>query len=146
MRTMTMQRDMKIGMALGVALVGIVGALFFRREPETKDKETPPPLQSADELDREIAGRPKAPYIKGLEEFDTAASPVPPPSAPSSNPSTSSPTRSKEDESKQRDTSSRKPAGAPDPIQLPKTNALAHDQIPPHNRDWEPTGPSGSVG
>src|SRR5260370_2543333 len=81
-----MQRDMKIGMALGVALIGIVGALFFRREPEVKDKETPPPLQSAEELDREIAGRAKAPYIKGLEEFDNAAAPFPPPSAPSTNP------------------------------------------------------------
>jgi len=50
-----MQRDMKIGMALGVALVGIVGALFFRREPEVKDKETPPPLQNAEELDREFS-------------------------------------------------------------------------------------------
>jgi phage tail protein X len=141
-----MQRDMKIGMALGVALVGIVGALFFRREPEMKDKETTPPLQSADELDREIAGRPKAPYLKGLEEFDNAAAPVPPPSGPSTNPSGSAPTRSKDDETKQRDTANRKPAGAPVPIQMPKTDALATDQIPAHNRGWVPDGPSGSVG
>ena len=32
-----MQRDMKVGMAVGVALIGIVGALFFRREPESKE-------------------------------------------------------------------------------------------------------------
>src|SRR5436190_7211792 len=131
-----MQRDMKIGMALGVALVGIVGALFFRREPEVKDKETPPPLQNAEELDREIAGRAKAPYIKGLEEFDNAAAPVPPPSGPAS--------KSKDDEAKQR-----KPAAAPEPIQPSqpsKNEGLAKDQVPAHNRDWEPTGPSGTAG
>src|SRR5436190_22877796 len=100
-----MQRDMKIGMALGVALVGIVGALFFRREPEVKDKETPPPLQNAEELDREIAGKAKAPYIKGLEEFDNAAAPVPAPG-----PSANSATKSKEDEASQRETAGRKPA------------------------------------
>ena len=143
-----MQRDMKIGMALGVALVGIVGALFFRREPEVKDKETPPPLQNAEELDREIAGKAKAPYIKGLEEFDNAAAPVPPASNAS--------TKSKVEEAKQRDsagretprreTSGRKPAAAPDPIQSSKTDTLANDQIPAHNRDWEPAGPSGAAG
>jgi len=128
-----MQRDMKIGMALGLALVGIVGALFFRREPEVKDKETPPPLQNAEELDREIAGKAKAPYIKGLEEFDNAAAPVPPPSGPASKP----------DEAKPRDPAVRKPA--PEPIQPLKTD-VANGQVPAHNRDWEPTGPSGSTG
>ena len=138
-----MQRDMKIGMALGVALIGIVGALFFRREPEVKDKETPPPLQNAEELDREIAGRAKAPYIKGLEEFDNAAAPVPPAANAS--------TKSKVEEAKQRDSAGRenagrKPAAAPDPIQSSKTGTLANDQIPAHNRDWEPAGPSGAAG
>jgi LysM repeat protein len=133
---MTMQRDMKIGMALGVALVGIVGALFFRREPEVKDKETPPPLQNAEELDREIAGKAKAPYIKGLEEYDSAAAPVPAPSGPAN----------KADDTKPRDATGRKPAPAPEPIQPAKTDALANDQVPAHNRDWEPTGPSGSTG
>src|SRR5579863_2625220 len=131
---MTMQRDMKIGMALGLALVGIVGALFFRREPEVKDKETPPPLQNAEELDREIAGRAKAPYIKGLEEFDNAAAPVPPPGGPA-----------KPDDAKARDVAGRK-APAPEPIPPTRTNALANDVVPAHNRDWEPTGPSGTTG
>ena len=133
-----MQRDMKIGMALGVALIGIVGALFFRREPEVKDKDTPPPLMNAEELDREIAGKAKAPYIKGLEEFDNAAAPVPPP--------TGSAAKSKDDDVKQRDAAGRKPAVTPDPIQPSKNGALANDQVPAHNRDWEPTGPSGSSG
>jgi hypothetical protein len=141
-----MQRDMKIGMALGLALVGIVGALFFRREPEIKDKETPPPLQNAEELDREIAGRAKAPYIKGLEAFDSAAAPVPPAARPS--------TRTKDEESTARqqgpDAGGRKPApAAPDPIGAPQsspTDALANDQIPAHNRNWEATGPSSPAG
>ncbi len=139
-----MQRDMKIGMALGLALVGIVGALFFRREPEVKDKDTPPPLQNAEELDREIAGRAKAPYIKGLEEFDGAAAPVPAPAGPENNPANKP--ANKADEPKPRDPANRKPAAAPEPIQPGRSNSLANDQIPAHNRDWDPVGPSGSSG
>jgi hypothetical protein len=141
---LTMQRDMKIGMALGVALVGIVGALVFRREPEVKDKEAPPPLQNAQELDREIAGRAKAPYIKGLEEFDNAAAPVPPAPGPLAKSKDSA--KSKDEQAKQSEGAARKPGAAPDPIQSPKTETLANDQVPAHNRDWEPVGPSAAPG
>src|SRR6516162_403782 len=89
-RTMTMQRDMKVGMAVGVALIGIVGALFFRREPETKDKEAPPPLQNTADLDRRIAEKGKAPYIDGVEELSEHAAPGPAAQNASSKPASKS--------------------------------------------------------
>lgn len=147
-----MQRDMKIGMALGVALVGIVGALFFRREPEVKQADVPPPLQKAEELDREIAEKAKAPYIKGLEEFDNPAPPVPAPQNPgakgpngSAGPAGAPTFLTKEEEARQRNGLSRKAGAAPDPISGAKQDeTLAHDAIPAHNSAWEPTGPAGT--
>lgn len=142
-----MQRDMKIGLVVGVALIGIVGALFFRREPEAKDRETPPPLQNAEELDRQIAAKAKAPYIKGLEDFAEPAAPAPPPQSASSK---SKPADAydvpgfltKEDEARNRDMFTRKTGAVPDPIQGSKKEVAA-DAVPAHNREWEPTGPSG---
>jgi hypothetical protein len=138
-----MQRDMKIGMALGVALVGIVGALFFRREPEAKQTDVPPPLQKAEELDREIAEKSKAPYIKGLEEFDNPSPPVPPPQTPALKSANGS--KGQDEEARQRNGLPRKPGTAPDPIAgAKKDDTLANDAGPAHNRDWEPTGPAGA--
>lgn len=141
-----MQRDMKIGLVVGVALIGIVGALFFRREPEAKDKETPPPLQNAEELDRQIAGKAKAPYIKGLEDFAEPAAPVPPPQSSTSKLKSADAYDvpgflTKEDEGRNRDVLTRKIGSAPDPIQGSKKE-IAVDAVPAHNRAWEPIGPS----
>jgi len=148
-----MQRDMKIGLALGLALVGIVGALFFRREPDAK-KDVPPPLKSADELDRQIAERARPPYIKGLEDFADSPGPVSP------SPGTGGKTRSKndayevpsflnkEDEAANRDLLAAKAPVVPDPIQAApaaKDNPTA-ESGPAHNREWEPAGPSGKKG
>jgi hypothetical protein len=142
---------MKIGMALGVALVGIVGALFFRREPEVKQTDVPPPLQKAEELDREIAEKAKSPYIKGLEEFDNPAPPVPAPQSagakgPNGSAAAGAPSfLTKDEEARQRNGLSRKPGAAPDPISgAKKDEAIANDTSPAHNRDWEPTGPAGA--
>ena len=69
-----MQRDMKVGLSLGVFLVGVVGALFFRREPEKKP--VPPQLQNASQLDQQIAERPRGPYLSQPEEFTDSSSPT----------------------------------------------------------------------
>jgi hypothetical protein len=152
---MTMQRDMKVGMAVGVALIGIVGALFFRREPETKDKDTPPPLQNTEEIDRRIGEKGKGPYMDGVEEFPDRAAPVPPPQTAGARPGTKAAGAdaprflTKEDEARNRDMLSRKNGPAPDPIQpLPAKadNAVATDAVPAHNRDWEPAGPAAKKG
>jgi hypothetical protein len=148
---MTMQRDMKVGMAVGVALIGIVGALFFRREPESKDKETPPPLQNTEGLDRRIGEKGKAPYIDGVEEFPDRAAPVSAPQNASSKPASKSSGAdaprflTSEEEASNRNTLSRKMVPAPDPIQpvpTKKEETVAADAVPAHNRDWEPAGPA----
>lgn len=140
-----MQRDMKVGMALGVALVGIVGALFFRREPEKKDPP-PPPLQGAEELDKQIAEKARGPYIKGVEDFVDSPAPVPPPHVDSPRMKRKPDAYevpgflTKEDEEEHRIVNSAKPA-APDPIQSPsfaKDHKPANPAAPAHNRDWEP--------
>jgi hypothetical protein len=147
---MTMQRDMKVGMAVGVALIGIVGALFFRREPEQKEKETPPPLQNTEDLDRRIGEKGKTPYIDGVEEFPDHAAPVPPQkgsSKPASKSTNADAPRflTSEEEARNRESLSRKVVPAPDPIRpvpTKKEETVAADPVPAHNRDWEPAGPA----
>jgi phage tail protein X len=136
---MTMQRDMKVGIAVGVALVGIVGALFFRREPEAKDKDVPPPrLQDVEEIDRRIVEKPRGPYMNGVEDFPDKAAPVPPPRSAQAKP------KSRTDDApaiaKQTEPSPATPGVAPDPIQPPHADSLASDNVPSHNRAWEPAG------
>jgi LysM domain len=151
LRSITMQRDMKVGMALGVALVGIVGALFFRRDPAPQDP-SPPPLQGGEELDKQIAEKPKGPYIHGLDEF---AEPAPAPPLPSSvtkskiKPEAYEPPGflTKPDEAEHRAFLTTKQPAAPDPIASPASrepkpqNAAGIPATPPaHNLDWEPSG------
>ncbi|MBW3541135.1 MAG: LysM peptidoglycan-binding domain-containing protein [Planctomycetes bacterium] len=55
-----MHRDKKLGLALGILLVGIVGALFFRNEPAPAPSA--PALSDPATLDREIAQKRGGPY------------------------------------------------------------------------------------
>ena len=142
-----MQRDMKIGMALGLALVGIVGALFFRREPEVK-KDVPPALESADELDRQIAEKARPPYIKGLEDFADSSTPATSPSGdagrakPKTDPYEVPSFLNKDDEAANRNLLARNSTAVPDPIQPPGAgkDQPPADAGPAHNRGWEPEG------
>lgn len=68
-----MPRDQKIGLALGILLMGAVGAFFFRHEEARI--EPLPVLKSAAELDRQIASQQRAPYL--LPEEPTAPPPRP---------------------------------------------------------------------
>jgi hypothetical protein len=142
-----MQRDMKVGLAVGVALIGIVGALFFRREPEGRDRDTPPPMKDTKEIDRLIGEKGKTPYMEGIEDFPDQAAPVPPPQ----NPSTKSkiktdgddaPKFGTSDDARSRDRTSRKAVPAPVPAQSHSDESLAGDSAYAHNREWEPTGPA----
>lgn len=63
-----MQRDLKVGLSLGVLVLGVVGAFLFRREQVS---ETPKPtLRTARKIDERIAERPRTPYMTGDVEFD----------------------------------------------------------------------------
>ncbi|MBI3866518.1 MAG: LysM peptidoglycan-binding domain-containing protein [Planctomycetia bacterium] len=143
-----MQRDMKIGMALGLALVGIVGALFFRREPDTSADKAPPPLPNAEQLDREIAEKAKAPYIQGLEEFDTPAVPAPSQQTPPARPGDTKSARPgvKNDAAKSHETALGTPSTTLEPLGSHKPDTAAAEPGPAHNRDWTPTGPSATPG
>ena len=55
-----MHRDKKIGFALGILLLGIVAAFFFRNEPDPFAEL--PPLDDPAGLDAEIAENPISPY------------------------------------------------------------------------------------
>ena len=60
-----MHRDKKIGFALGILLLGIVAAFFFRNEPDPFAEL--PPLDDPAALDAEIAEKPIAPYTQDLK-------------------------------------------------------------------------------
>uniref|UniRef100_A0A7C4LN91 LysM peptidoglycan-binding domain-containing protein n=1 Tax=Schlesneria paludicola TaxID=360056 RepID=A0A7C4LN91_9PLAN len=72
-----MERDQKIGLALGILLVGAVAAFFFRHE-EPPDAPLPE-LRTAADLDHKIAERKQAPYLQPAapESADTSADPFP---------------------------------------------------------------------
>ncbi len=57
-----MHPDKKVGLALGILLIGIVGALFFRNEAPSPD-ENGPALANPQALDSRIRHKPNAPYL-----------------------------------------------------------------------------------
>lgn len=63
-----MQRDLKVGLSLGVLVLGVVGALLFRRDQVAESPKTP--LKTARKIDERIADRPRTPYMVGDIEFD----------------------------------------------------------------------------
>ena len=65
-----MHQDQRIGLALGVLLVGACAAFFLRNETRT----VPPALrlQHAEELDERIAERTTRPYLKGIEAVEAS--------------------------------------------------------------------------
>ena len=67
-----MHGDMKIGLALSVLLIGVVGAFFFRNESDSDDAGMH--VVDYEALDRQIAEKDVIPYLTGVEVFDKAAS------------------------------------------------------------------------
>lgn len=65
-----MHYDKKVALGLGVLLVGIVGALFFRREAASDDDG--PQLVDAKSLDERIAEKPVRPYDAPPEKATSA--------------------------------------------------------------------------
>jgi LysM repeat protein len=143
-----MQRDMKVGLAVGVALIGIVGALFFRREPEGRDRDAPPPMKDTKEIDRLIGEKGKTPYMDGIEEYPDRVAPVPPPQNPLAKSKgkpdgDDAPKFGNTDDGRKRERNPQKVVPAPVPAQPLGDSPLAGDPAYAHNRDWEPAGPTG---
>lgn len=64
-----MQRDQKVGLALGVLLIGAVAAFFFRNETEPNQRL--PQLESAEAVNREIAEKRLTPYFQNTDDNST---------------------------------------------------------------------------
>ena len=58
-----MHPDKKVGMALGILLVGIVGAFFFRNDVDATRPTAPRQLSSAEVLDEQIRQGVRVPYL-----------------------------------------------------------------------------------
>jgi hypothetical protein len=147
-----MPRDLKVGFALGVLLVGVVGALFFRRDPS--GPTAPPALQTAAEIDKQVAEQPKGPYMLGPEEFvdEGAEDDAPPrkltetrPAAPAYDvPEFLNP----EDRREQQAVIGGAAAPAPDPVGTAKpapSVAKSGRTAPQHNTGWETTRAPASI-
>lgn len=65
-----MHQDQRIGLALGVLLVGACAAFFFRND--NRPVQYLPRLQHAKELDERIAEKSNRPYLKGVETIEEA--------------------------------------------------------------------------
>ncbi len=63
-----MHQDQRIGLALGVLLLGAAGAFFFRHD--AKPGAESPHLRTARQLDARIAEKSISPYLQGIEEVD----------------------------------------------------------------------------
>lgn len=62
-------QDQRIGLALGVLLLGAAGAFFFRHD--AKPGAESPRLRTAKQLDARIAEKSISPYLQGIEEVDS---------------------------------------------------------------------------
>lgn len=131
-----MHRDTKLGLALGVLLLGIVGAFFFRNEPLPSPNA--PTLRTAEALDAQIAEKSVTPYITGVEPVEgPKANTVEP--APSPSMTWELPDFSAESGTGTGPSIAAKTGSAPDPIRAPGgTPPSPPIPIPPHNQAWTP--------
>jgi LysM repeat protein len=65
-----MHQDQRIGLALGVLLVGACAAFFFRNE--IRPSSNAPRLQNARQLDERIAEKSNRPYLNEIEAIESA--------------------------------------------------------------------------
>lgn len=138
-----MHFDKKIGLALGVLLVGIVGALFFRNEGSPHADI--PRLADPNKIDEQIADRSLIPYLTGIQEDEDQASQpqhwhrvAPRPDVPH----WELPDFLKNGGSKgDVDRLANSRLGPPDPIPAPSDRGAAAQRFsnPAHNRAWQVT-------
>lgn len=129
-----MHRDTKIGLALGVLLLGIVAAFYFRNEQTTGFSL--PKLENPTKLISRIAEKPVGPYITGLEAVD---SDKPAPGAQAANTPKATepqpwqmPEFLKDRKNRRDDDWTAQSRAAPDPIR----QEGFHLPVPEHNKAW----------
>jgi hypothetical protein len=126
-----MHRDKKVGLALGVLLLGIVAAFFFRNEIDPLARI--PRLKNPRELNNRIAENPAYPYLTGIET-DEGRAPrrrTKRPGPSNRSPLWDMPDFLRDARSNTVDPLSQSPI-APDPI--PFGNGIP---VPRHNRAWK---------
>ena len=127
-----MQRDKKLGLGLGILLVGVVAAFFFRHEPRAESPE----LNDPETLDRQIAERDVTPYPEPARS--TAVAP------PAEGPDGAAWDLPDFLQGEGDDPSS---APSPDPIPVGTEAPEVETRIAPaHNRDWQPAGDAARSG
>lgn len=67
-----MHPDKKVGLALGILLIGITGAFFFRNDALSETDSTPT-LSDPESLDQQISQKPGAPYFPEEDSDDSVA-------------------------------------------------------------------------
>jgi len=147
-----MHPDIKMGLAVGLALIGLVGAMFYRHEPDHLD-EVPPPLTDQAAIDREIAQSPRTPYLNPIDDLDKGETGKPGTGSASSTaptasqPGTTGPLADPADDLDAGDRATtvvtNRPAPAePDPLRAP----VRREEIPEHNREWVASAPRAGAG
>ena len=66
-RNLRMQPDLKTGLSVGLALVGLVGMMFFRRDPPLRE-EPLAEIENIAEMDQEIASTTRSPYPNLIDD------------------------------------------------------------------------------
>jgi nucleoid-associated protein YgaU len=134
-----MQRDLKIGLSLGVLLIGVIGAFFFRREPQS-DRSTPR-LQTAEHLDAQIAEKSSpGPYMLPPEADDDDPFAPPEKNRPpltQSPPQFQLPDFLQQNPAESQETQVARNPAAPDPIRMPGSEKRTANGGPAHNRSWD---------
>ena len=128
-----MNGDNKTGLALGVLLVGIVGAFFFRNEPSPRN-DTLPQLENPQKLDAQIAEKSRIPYLTGVETDDPLSDAPPFGAASNQNafpPATTDFEPTLDGDAFETPFADSRPA--PDPIHAP----VAADRRFSHNNAWQ---------
>ncbi|MFM7159118.1 MAG: LysM peptidoglycan-binding domain-containing protein [Planctomycetaceae bacterium] len=136
-----MHPDIKMGLAVGLALVGLVGAMFYRHEPDNLDT-VPPPLADQAAIDKEIAQSPRAPYLNPIDDLDKGEA-VKPAGGTTTGPGAANARGPLADPGDDLDATDRETGLAtartgtaePDPLRPP----ARREEIPAHNREWTAT-------
>jgi phage tail protein X len=148
-----MQPDVKTGLAVGLALVGLVGMMFFRRDPPLRE-EPLAEIENLAEMDQEIASTTRSPYPNLIDDVSDQA-----PAKTSGGPIAHRVQKGPFDAEAaldqaaeqvtnaervapaleaQRGETSPKADSQTDPLRPALAKANPAEQAPSHNREWQP--------
>ncbi len=148
-----MHPDVKTGLAVGLALVGLVGMMFFRRDPPLRE-EPLAEIENVAEMDQEIASTTRSPYPNLIDDVSDQA-PAKTSGGPIAHRVQKGPFDAEAalDQAAEQVTNSERAAPAleaergrtspqadseTDPLRPALVKANPAEPAPSHNRDWQP--------